>query len=245
MNQQTGFFSRIARWFGRRGDGDAMVAPPAEDGSAIQRADGPRVSIFRPWAKRDAAFSAIQESFHTLTDLMGAIRQAMERQSERQEQLVQSLQSLPRLMESIPDGQKVQTETLRMIVGQMEQQNSQQAKLSEILDKVSDAQGGHQKVLQSIGQGVETLSSHDAAISDNLRTLGSAMQTASRYSESSAQAMAQMREQLAVQSGEMQRALQKQNTRFTTMMAVAIFLAVAALVAVVVMGYLMLSRGPS
>ena len=42
--------------------------------------------------------------------------------------------------------------------------------------------------------------------------------------------------------GELQRLLQKQGVRYTTMLAVSIFLAIAALVAVCVMGYLVMTK---
>ena len=57
------------------------------------------------------------------------------------------------------------------------------------------------------------------------------------------QVLQQLRDDAAEHSTQLERVMQRQHNRFMTMVAGAVFLSVAALVAVVVMGYLMLSRG--
>ena len=51
-----------------------------------------------------------------------------------------------------------------------------------------------------------------------------------------------MRDNIDTRDGQIERILHRQGTRFTTMLAVAIFLSIAALVAVGVIGYLMLNQ---
>jgi len=48
----------------------------------------------------------------------------------------------------------------------------------------------------------------------------------------------QMRDNINSRDGELERILHKQGNRFTTLLAIAIFLSIAALVAVGVIGYL-------
>jgi fatty acid desaturase len=52
-----------------------------------------------------------------------------------------------------------------------------------------------------------------------------------------------MRDNVNSRDGELQRLMHKQGARFTTMLAIAIFLSIAALVAVCVMGYLVIMKG--
>jgi hypothetical protein len=85
---------------------------------------------------------------------------------------------------------------------------------------------------------VETLSQHDEAMANNLSSVGSAMQAVSKNSHTSAQVLEQMRDNINSRDGELERILNKQGSRFTTMLAIAIFLSIAALVAVGVIGYL-------
>ena len=62
-----------------------------------------------------------------------------------------------------------------------------------------------------------------------------------RHSETSAMVLKQMREDTTTRNGELERILQRQGSKFTTMLAVAIFLSIAALAAVGVIGYLLIN----
>ncbi|HEY8667097.1 MAG TPA: hypothetical protein VIL86_10545 [Tepidisphaeraceae bacterium] len=240
MNEQDTFISRIGKWF-RRGSQPNGELPPLEhgdDGSATGTMIEPRSTFLRPWAKRDAALSNLQEGFTTLTDLMTAVRDNLQKQTERQDELLQYLSHLPEAIKQIPESNRVQGEALRAIHQQMEQQNSQQRTIADVLNKISDTSGGHKQILDALNERVENLNQHDEKISDNLSSVGNAMQTVSRNSQTSAQVLEQMRDNINSRDGELERIMHKQGNRFTTLLAIAIFLSVAALAAVSVIGYL-------
>lgn len=241
MNEQQTLITRIGSWFkrGTRGNGELPLDPHTAISTSIE----PRSSFLRPWARRDAAIQQLQDGFHTLTDLMATIRDNLERQNRRQDELLNYLSHLPQALESLPESNRVQGEALRAIRQQLEQQNDQQEKLTEILEKIG-AGGGEQRVMiDSLRQRVESLRETDEAIAENLNRVGSAMQTVSETAASSTQVLGQMRDRIDERDDQLERILQKQSTRFTTMLSIAIFLSCAALVAVSVVGYLLL--GPA
>ena len=257
MSASPNLLSRIGRWFrGSPADPAAPLDPASEDGGdanlahvsrhgshAIERVDTTRSTFLRPWAKRDAAIDALHHSFESLSDLMHGIKENLDRQGQRTEELTRHLAKLPEALQGLPEHQRVQSETLLMIGGQMEQQAAQQSRLADILSKVSDHHAGQRTILESLDQRVDGLRGHDEAISENLRSVGSAMENVSRTSASSADVLQHLNENITSRDAELERILHRQNTRFTTMLAVAIFLSVAALAAVVVIGYVMISRG--
>jgi chromosome segregation ATPase len=239
--QQTTFLSRIGKWF----KGDADGAAGGENGDQplvhqVHRAGQmeSRSTFLRPWAKRDAEIANLREGFTVLTDLMTTIRDNLEKQGGRQDELLRHLAHLPEALRAIPEGNRVQSETLRAIHQQIEHQSGQQQRLADILSRISDADAQQRSTLDALKDRVETLNQHDQAIADNLNHVGSAMQTVSRTSQASAQVLEQMRDNVNSRDGELERILSKQGTRFTTMLAIAIFLSIAALVAVSVIGYL-------
>lgn len=247
MSMETDtFFSRVGRWFkkdaasGNNGDspleGEVHGHPGTGDGAGTGLE--PRSTFLRPWAKRDAAINNLQHGFDTLTDLMGSIRDNLEKQNERQDQLVQTLTQLPQTLQTLPESSRVQSETLKAIHQQIEHQNGQQQKLADILGRISDADAQHRSTLDALGERVESLNDQDARMADNLGSVGNAMESVSKTSEQSAQVLSQMRDNLNSRDGELERILQRQGNRFTTMLAIAIFLSIAALVAVGVIGYL-------
>jgi len=126
----AGFFTRLGSWF-RRGnqgngalDGSQLIDP--SHGTAIET----RTSFLRPWARRDAAIGQLQDGFTTLTDLMSTVRDNLERQNRRQEELVQYLSHLPEALQSLPESNRMHGEALKAIHQQLENQNSQQQRLA-------------------------------------------------------------------------------------------------------------------
>lgn len=249
MTEQT-FLSRIGRWFKRDGDSAIDGAIDNGDGRSLIGDHGDRhlsssldtrTTFLRPWAKRDAAIQQLQDGFTTLTDLMSAIRDNLENQNQRQNELMGALQQLPQLLESLPENHRVQSETLKAICQQIESQSSQQERLSQVLSRIGDNTGEQKQMVDALRNRVEDLHKSDTTIADYLNNVGSALKDVSKSNETSAQVLGQMRDHQSARDTELQTALHRQGTRFTTMLAAAIFLSIAALVAVCVMGYLMIN----
>jgi chromosome segregation ATPase len=252
MSDQPGFFSRLGHWLKGvpSSEGESKPNNPDHDNGEhagnemmhVQSVDATRGTFLRPWAKRDAAINHLQEGFSALTGLMGAVKDSLEKQTQRQDELMQVLSSLPEVLRSIPESGEAQTATLRAIADQIKDQNTQQAKLGEILEKVAETGGDQREMLDGLRERIENLNEQDRNIADSLTGVGSAMQNVSKTSQTSAQVLEQMRDNINSREGELQRILNKQGARYTTMLAIAIFLAITALVAVCVMGYLMLNK---
>lgn len=238
--EQQGFMFKVGSWFkrGPRPTNGDMLDP---DNVGLTHGES-RGSLLRPWAKRDQAIANLQDGFSTLTDLMTAIKDNLNDQGRRQDELLKHLAHLPQAIQSIPESNRMQGEALKAIHARMEQQNEQQRMIAEILNKVSDTGSEQKKTVEQVRERVETMAEHDRNISDNLSSVGSAMQTVSRNSQASAQVLEQLRDNISSRDGQLERILHKQATRFTTMLAVAIFLSIAALVAVGVIGYQLLNK---
>jgi chromosome segregation ATPase len=246
MNEQSTLFTRIGSWFKRGGaggrtNGDLSLGEHDQHLHGGSTAIEPRSSFLRPWARRDAAIQNLQEGFHTLTDLMSTIRDNLDRQGRRQDELLNYLSHLPQALESLPESSRVQGEALRAIREQLGHQNSQQQKLAEILEKIGEG-GAEQRVkLDSLNHRVEQLRETDESIAEYLNNVGNTMKSVSDASTTSTEVLGQMRDRIDARDGQLERVMQKQATRFTTMLAIAIFLSCAALVAVSVVGYLLLN----
>jgi small-conductance mechanosensitive channel len=251
---QTTFFSRLGSWF-RKSDGSEQLNGDgaSENGvstttaatatsddlpllSTVKRAKSnqppqnvePRGWFVRPGAKRDAAINRLQEGFGNLSDLMASIRDNLERQGERQDELLKYLSHLPTALEGLPEANRIHGETLKAIHEQIGQQGAHQEKLGEILEKLHESGGEHKQVLDDVASRIETMRQTDEAIVGNLNQVGSAMETVSKHSATSTQVLEQMRDNLNARDEQLQRLLQKHNHRFMAMMIVAILLAIAA-----------------
>ena len=247
MGEQK-LLSRIGNWFRRNpsaGDEQPPEShegePPMLSGGGEQPGPGneePRLTFLRPWARRDQAIDNLNRGIGALSDLLLSLRENMERQSARQEELLGHLAHLPEALRSIPESGRVQGETLKALQQQIEKQTNQHSQIGQVLDRISQADTRQGRTLEAMHQTVAAMSEHDAAISSNLRTLGAALESVSSNSTAGAQVLEQLRDSTARRDGELERVIRRQNTRFTTLLAVAIVLSIAALTAVSVFGYL-------
>jgi DNA repair exonuclease SbcCD ATPase subunit len=242
-SEQSTLLSRIGRWFRKdmpgNGDASSLVGEPQNGSSnAIET----RTTFLRPWAKRDAAINRLEEGFTTLTDLMGAIRDNLDRQNQRQDELLNALQQLPQVLQTIPESNRVQGETLQAIRQQIEGQSAHQEKLGEILNKIGTNTGEQREMVDALRDRVEEIHKTDTTIADYLNNVGESMKEVSKNSQTSAEVLGKMRDNIDQRDGQIERVLHRQGVRFTTMLAIAIFLSIAALVAVGVIGFLLLNQ---
>ena len=236
--QPPGLLSRIGLWFRR-----SKNANDAGDLSSTEIVPGnSRPSILNPLAKRDQAISNLQQGFSTLTDLMSTIKDNLHDQGRRQDELLNYLSHLPRAIEGIPETNRLQVESLKAISARLEQQNTQQNLIGEILGKLADNDQQQRQAVDDVRTRVENVAEQNKNISENLSNVGSAMQTVSKNSQASAQVLEQVRDNMQQRDGQLERLLHRQALRFTSLLYVAIFLSIAALVAVIILMVQMMNR---
>jgi hypothetical protein len=262
VTEQTTWLSRIGSWF-RRGNGESADSTRSRisDDTPANNDDGsladvlgsggnslmpnpiePRSTFLRPFTRRpDPNIEQLRSAVGALGELMTGIKDSLENNAKRQDEMLQYLSHLPQALQQLPESARVQGEALRAIQLRMERQSSEQERLAEILEKINEADLANGRTLEGLQQRVDTLTQHDKAIAENLNEVGEAMQSLGRHSETSTLVLKQMREDTTTRNGELERILHKQGSRFTTMLAVAIFLSIAALAAVGVIGYLLLN----
>jgi methyl-accepting chemotaxis protein len=238
--------SRIGNWFRRSTDKPPTAAddPTSTVLARIEPDENRerRNSILRPFAKRDQALTNLQEGFETLTDLMSGIKDNLADQGRRQDELLKYLSHLPTALSSIPESHRLQNEALKAIGSRLDQQNEQQLMIAEILNRVSQDNGEQKKTVKEMREQLESVAEHERNIADNLSNVGSAMQDVSKNTQSSAKVLEQMKDNIETRDGQLERILHKQAVRFTSMLAIAIFLSIAALVAVAIIGYQLLNK---
>ncbi|HET6251462.1 MAG TPA: hypothetical protein VFE47_27505 [Tepidisphaeraceae bacterium] len=240
------FFERIGNLFRKPTDSTTQVRALLGGGDSIDNESTrshieeiePRTTFLRPWAKREQAFDQLQNGVAALSDLMGTIRETLEKNSSRQDEMLNYLSHLPQALESLPESNRVQGEALKAIQLGIEQQNTQQNKLADVLERLSRDETAHGRVLGAVREKVDMIGMHEESISHSLTSVGKVLQAVSTTSETGTRVLESLRENLGTRDGQLETVIRQQNTRFTTMLSVAIVMSMAALTAVVVFGYL-------
>lgn len=241
MPETETFLNRIGRLFKRPAKSNGNGEHEGSDASSR-----PTVTVethpaaLMPWRKNSAAIAQLQDGFQSLTQLMDEIRQNMVSQSRRQDELIGYLSALPRIMESIPESGRLHAETLKAIQLQLQRHGDQQGTLGEILEKLAESTGDQKDLLEGLRERVETLNVQDKAMADSLGNVSAALEQSTRHSAAGTQVLESLRENLNTRDAGLQNILQRQNSRFTALLIVAISISVAALIAVGAVGILLM-----
>jgi hypothetical protein len=251
MTDQTTFISRIGGWFKRGQEAgenpqegvasdtaslriiEPLPAPvvPIAPAPEVQDPAEPRSTFIRPWSKREATVEQLQTGVAALSDLLGSVRENMERHSKRQDEMMGYLSHLP-------ENTRVQGEALKAIQKQIERQTTQQTQVAQVLDRISRADDRQQRTLEALQDRVDWVNRNEHSLSQSLGNVGMLLQNMSKHSETSAQVLVHLRDGMAVRDQNVEKILHRQGVRFTTMLVIAIFLSMAAFVAVGIFGYL-------
>jgi archaellum component FlaC len=146
------------------------------------------------------------------------------------------------VLNSLPESNRMQGETLKAIHQQLATQSDQQGKLNDILGQMSRTSFEQRGMLDELRERVDSVRETDKVIADNLGNVGTAMQEVTKNSAASAEVLTQMHTRINDRDDQLEKILQKQSVRFTTMLAIAIFLSIAALAAVGIIGYLLMLK---
>ena len=223
---RPGFFRRLVRTFtGPRYEADNVVDPAHLDLNAQAG------SFLRPWAKRDQALQGLSEGFNTLTDLMGSIRDNLETQQEKQNELLDHLKHLPETLKAIPEAQRGHTETLRTLHRQLESQSGQQERLGDILQEIGRSGVAQKESIDELQARMEKVRETDAQVSESLGSVGRAIGDFGRSNTASTAVLEKMQAAMDRRNDELEKVLAKQGSRFAWLMALAVaicFLALAA-----------------
>jgi hypothetical protein len=235
---RAGQWLQLSRWGaeGKDASSDLAASTDLVDGSdelldetALPGPPGPRGGFLRRWSRRDDAIESLQGE---LSELMTGIRQHLERQAVRDDEIMKCLAHLPAALQQLPESARLQTDAIHAIRQHIEKQNAQQNHVGDILERMTQADAEHGRSLMALQERVGSLGHFDHAITENLGAVGTSIQT-------SALLLEQIKSTLSSRDGELERILNRQQSRFTAMLTVAICLSLAALGTVIVVGHLM------
>lgn len=227
MTEQTGIFGRIGRWLRRRFTSQDDL--PLLYGQTQTTTQLARRSIF-PWGRQEEDLSSLQAGLTSMTALMSNLRQYLDEQSSRHNELLTYLSQLSHALQSIPDTGRVQSETLRVLHQQIAFQNAQHKQLTEIIRKIADSTTDQHEIAEVLRDRVETLYKNDQEIASTISGMGDSISTVANRSQTNSILLERLRDNLVTRDGDLERAIRRENRliRGTLMLVAAV--SIAALV---------------
>ena len=164
---------------------------------------------------------------------MADLREGLEKQSARQEELLAPLSQLPEVMrQSTRDA----LGTIQRVQGQVERQGAQQWQIAEILERICRADAEQGRVLDALCRHESSFSENLSRVDESLCRVGAVMQTVGAASEAGARVLERLCDNIHTRDAELERIFKSHNRRLTALLSITIGLSVAAIGSVVVVG---------
>lgn len=164
-----------------------------------------------PWKRREEDLTALNDGLTSIAALMTSLRQYLDQQNARHDELLNYLSQLSHALQSIPDTGRVQGETLRVLHQQIAFQNAQHKQVSEMLRKVSDSSGTQHEIAETLRDRVESLYKNDQQISETIQSMAASVTLVSQQSQTTSMVLERLRDNLVNRDGELEKSIRREN----------------------------------
>ena len=188
-----------------------------------------------PWQKKEEDLTVLQTGLTSMTALMTSLRQYLDQQNARHDELLTYLSQLSQALQAIPDSSRIQSETLRVLHQQIAYQNAQHKQLSEMLRKISESSGTQREIVELLRDRVETLYKNDQQIGETIGGMGNAITVISQQSQTNTMVLERLRDNLVTRDGDLERSIRAEQQKTRVTLYVVGGTAVAALIVAVSM----------
>ena len=203
--------------------------------------------------QREATLASMRAGFSDLSELMRDIRDGLHATVERQGELLESLRYLPviaeqnqqsaqRLEEQSQAQAQLQVETMRTLREQMQSQQVHQEQVGRVLSSISRESRDQKREIDELEGRLQRMRENDEAISSNLMSVSTAVRSVSEQGSAQGELARRMQESFDERTRHLETVMRKQAARQGFAMLLTMLIAVAALGAVAMAGYLYLKQ---
>lgn len=209
--------SRLAAWFG---GGNARPA-------ATPGATPPSASTAPPAVP---SFDELRQDLESLHASVGAVRAKVEEQSQRHDELLRQVTSLPDVLRTVPD-------QLGAIDARFREQSERQDRMDDVLARMTSVLNEQQRTAQSLATALDSLAGRHDELSAHLARLGGEVSAARESAEAGAQAARRVEENVRECDTLTVNTLHRETKRIHRLFVVVVVLLVVTLLGVGAVAY--------
>ncbi len=177
----------------------------------------------------------LQQSYDSLLDTVSQLRQSLDGQAKRQEELLNRLSTLPHAVETLPQTSKMQSDMLKVINERLGMHSEQQRKVSEVMNTLGASGKEQGAALESIREQIETGNEIDRQLVDSFNRFSMMIDRLHVANNHAVDCLQQVRDSYAHSSMQMQEWIEKSRSRNQWLIGGAFVLSAIAVIAVVVL----------
>jgi len=192
-----------------------------------------RVGPGSPGIPASSGTYKMQQSYDSLLETVRDLREALDGQAKRQEELLNRLGTLPHAVEALPQTSKMQSDMLRMINDRLAMHAEQQRKVSDTMASLGSAKKEQGETLQAIRDQIETGNEIDRQLVESFNRFSMMIDRLHIANNHAVECLQQVRDSYAATAMQMQEWVEKSRQRSSWILGGAFFMSLVALVAVI------------
>ena len=178
---------------------------------------------------KGVTIAQLKNGYGEVVETMKAVRSHLDEQSHRSDRMLELMQHLPEVLQSIPEANRTQSRMLEAIHENLGRSNDTAAKLSEAISGLTSAAGSQERTLTSIHEHLVEEDQTRHKLNEGVAGLNDTLGHVVASNAATRDAMGTVVEQSRVNDEQMRELYSRSQKTTTAMMLVALALATGAL----------------
>ncbi len=192
---------------------------------------------------KPASMHEIKQGYGEVIQTMASLRQHLDEQSQRSDQMLRMMDGLPELLRSIPEQTRVQTQLLRAIASQLDSQNTTNGHLTEAIQSLSKAADKQDHTLGQVREHLAAESNTRKELHAGIVTLNSTLESVEASNFAARDALRTVTEQQQERDEQVRSMFRRSQRLNTAMTLVSWALAIGALAVAGYVAFEVVDRG--
>lgn len=177
---------------------------------------------------------AITEAFERLVGQLHGINSNLDRQINQHEQLMERVQKIPDILESLPAESENQRQAINTMVEQLKRQDAREQQIVETLRDIPLESGRQTNALIDMNQKLSTAADIDAQMAEGFNQFNQTLSSLNNSTAEQSDAIGQMNKTYAASDRYLKYIISKQEKRFAWMFYTTIGVCTSAIITVIV-----------
>ena len=181
----------------------------------------------------------IQQSYDSLLETVRDLREALDGQQKRQDELLSRLSALPQAAEALPQTSKMQSDMLKMINERLSMHAEQQRKVGAVLNTLGKSKVENPEALESIKEQIEMGNEIDRQLVESFNRFSMMIDRLHIANNHAVEALQQVRDSYSHTAMQMQEWIEKSRHRNKWILGICFVMSLSSFTAVIVLLYIL------
>jgi hypothetical protein len=177
----------------------------------------------------------MQQSYDALLGTVRELREALDGQARRQDELLTRLGTMPQAIDALPQTSRIQADMMALINDRIKMHAEQQKKVNEAIGNLGGSKNQLGDALQAIREQIETGNEIDRQLVDSFNRFSLMIDRLHMANTHAVECLQQVRDSYAASAMQMQEWIEKSRHKHTWLVGGAFAMSLVSLAAVVIM----------